>query len=270
MNTKTGQVILATGELYPKFELKPGMMLLGADSQPHELHSVETRRVPAFEVTPQKSESFLIGLDQQILATSKTNEPLLLLAKDYIDLSKNFQKKFCLAKATLEFPATELSVDPYLLGMLLGNGLFRSAQIKLATLDFSTNFIPKPYLFSDKKSHKALFAGLLDTAGHPCFLHYDFLLSSLQLADDIAFLARSLGFTVFENRNPKTRGCTVRLYIHGNFSMIPIRIKRKFSTPHAKYFERFSVKPAGIQYIQYLNIESYLLGDCTVRIGDRP
>jgi hypothetical protein len=274
MNIKTGQVVLATGELYPKIELKPGMMLLGPDSQPHELKGVETRRVPAFEVKPLKSEPFLIGFDQKIFATSKTNEPLLLTAKDYVEFSPNLQKKLTLAKATLEFSKTELSVDPYLLGILLGNGSHRRTSAKLAALNFDTKFIPKQYLFADKKSRQALLAGLLDTAGHSCFRHYDFLTSSPKFADDVAFLARSLGLAVFENRAPKTRGCAARLYIHGDFpiiglSEIPVQMKRKLVRTSRQYFEKFTLKPAGIQAIQYLAIDSYLLGDFTVRTGDR-
>ncbi|MDR1207851.1 MAG: hypothetical protein LBJ89_00705 [Holosporales bacterium] len=256
MSRNTSQVILATGELYPKFDLKPGMILLGAESQPLALKGVETRRVPAFEVKPQKSESFLVGLDQKILAMSKTNEPLLLPAKDYVEFSANLQQKFSLAKAILDFPESELPLDPYFQGLLLGND------------KSDTKFIPKQYLFADKKSRQALLAGLLDTDGYLAGRYYDFKTSSQQLADDIAFLARSLGLTVFENRHPKTSGCVARLYIHGDFSEIPIRIRRKISSVSRQYFERFTIKPAGIQGIQYLDIESYLLGDCTIRIGD--
>jgi hypothetical protein len=256
MNRIVSQVILATGELYPKINLKPGIMLLGTESQSLTLKGVETRRVPAFEVKPRKSEPFLVGLDQKILAMSKTNEPLLLPAKDYVEFSANLQKKFSLAKATLNFPETKLPLDPYFLGLLWGNR------------NSSTKFIPKQYLFADKKSRQALLAGLLEADGHLAIKYYDFKTSSPQLADDVAFLARSLGLTVFENRNPKTSGCAARLYIHGDFSKIPIRIRRKISIFSKRYFERFTIKPAGIQDIQYLDIESYLLGDCTIRIGD--
>jgi hypothetical protein len=256
MNRIVSQVILATGELYPKFDLKPGMMLLGAESQPLALKGVEIRRVPAFEVMPQKSESFLVGLDQKILATSKMNEPLLLAAKDYVDFSTNLQQKFSFAKATLNFPETKLPLDPYFLGFLWGNH------------KSNTKFIPKQYLFADKKSRQALLAGLLDTNGYIAVKYYDFKTSSVQLANDTAFLARSIGLTVFENRHPKTLGCVARLYIRGDFSEIPILIRRKLSLFLKRYFEKFTLKPAGIQEIQYLDVESYLLGDCTIRIGD--
>jgi hypothetical protein len=256
MNRIASQVILATGEFCPKFELKPGMMLLGAESQPLILNSIETRKVPAFEVKPRKSEPFLIGLDQKILAISKTNEPLLLRTKDYAEFSKNLQQKFSLAKAILDFPETEFSKDPYPQGFLLGSN------------KSNKKFIPKQYLFADKKSRQAFLAGLLDADGYLATKYYDFKTASPQLAADTAFLARSLGLTVFENHSPRTRSCVARLYIHGNFSEIPLRIHRKISRLSKDYFERFTIKTAGIQEIQYLDIESYLLGNCTIRIGD--
>jgi hypothetical protein len=102
------------------------------------------------------------------------------------------------------------------------------------------------------------------------FIFLRFLSETLShICTDFNILARSLGLTVFENRKPKTRGCAARLYIHGDFAEIPIRIRRKISLFSKRYFEKFNLKPAGIQEIQYLDIESYLLGDCTIRIGDR-
>jgi hypothetical protein len=256
---------------------------------------------------------------------SKTKEPLLLPAKDYVDFSKNLQQKFSLAKATLDFSEKELPLDPYFLGLLLGDGCFMKAPIKLTTPDAEviealhkiaakykwpvsvyhkknylsddynfkeapqvlpslkdiflflglfnhkspTKFIPRQYLCAGKTARQALLAGLLDTDSYLAVRHYDFWTSSPQLADDVAFLARSLGLTVFENRKPKTPGCVARIYIHGDFAEIPIRIRRKISLFSKRYFEKFNLNPAGIQEIQYLDIESYLLGNCTIRIGDR-
>jgi hypothetical protein len=45
-------------------------------------------------------------------------------------------------------------------------------------------------------------------------------------------------------------------------------VKIKLDRSGYKTFRELQIKPVGIQEIQYLNIESYLLGDCTVRIGD--
>lgn len=325
MKTITSQVILASGELYPKSNLHPGMTLLGADAKPQELKGMKTRKILAFEVQPQKETPFLLGFDQRILAFSKYQEPLLLRAMDVRDCSKNFLKNFGLAKATLDFPKQELPLDPYFLGLLLGDGCFRKSTICLTTPDTeiiqalyqtaaqhqwpvrverlprnlsdgyyfkkspkntpslkqilaslglfrhksTTKFIPKNYVYADRTSREALLAGLLDTDGSLRGFSYDYQTSSLQLAEDVAFLARSLGLLVVEGKSLKTRGIVARLYLHGDFSQIPLRIQRKISHPRRKPFQAtFKLKPVGLQEILYLDIESYLQGDFTIRIGD--
>jgi hypothetical protein len=324
MDSKTSQVILATGELCPQSELNPGMMLLGANSEYKMLMRLKTSSVPAFEVTQKRGVPFLVGFDQKICLASKAKESLTLNAGDYTEFSKTRQQDFSLQKAILEFPSADLPLDPYFFGLLLGDGSFRCVPIKLTTPDAeiidvlyeiaaryqwpvsinhlknnlsdsycfkravasrhslkeiiaslglfnhksNIKFIPKQYLCADRTTRQALLAGLLDTDGSLCNNHYDFATSSNQLANDVAFLARSLGFAVSENRHPKTRGCVARLYIHGDFSETPIRIKRKIAKPrHHLIPERFKIKPVGIQEIQYLDVDSYLLSDCTVRVG---
>ncbi|MDR3327419.1 MAG: hypothetical protein LBT04_04740 [Prevotellaceae bacterium] len=326
MNKISSQVILASGELYQKSSLQPGMKLLGADSQTYELKSVAIRHIPAFEIKPAKSESFFVGFDQKIFATSKTQEPMLLKAADYKELPLSFQKNFSLAKTQIDFPKKDLPLDPYFLGLLLGDGCFRSVPIRLTTPDeeivqslyeFSvkyqwpvsvdylqnnksnsyrfklppkenpslkqiisnlglfnhksnTKFIPKSYLYSDKTSRQALLAGLLDTDGSLQNRSYDYQSASFQLAGDIAFLARSLGLLAIERVSRRTWGPVARLYIHGDFSEIPLHVKRKISKQKSKPFqEKFTLNSAGIKEIQYLNIESYLQGNFTVRIGDQ-
>jgi hypothetical protein len=64
MNSITGQVILATGELYPKSALKPGLMLLGAESKIYELKSSQTCKVPTFEIV-QKRDDCTVCLGDQ-------------------------------------------------------------------------------------------------------------------------------------------------------------------------------------------------------------
>jgi hypothetical protein len=246
-----------------------------------------------------------------------------LTATDYAEFSKRFQREFTLAKDTIDFAESALPLDPYFLGLLLGDGSFRCTPIKLTTPDIeivqalnefsekyewpvsvykkpnnlsddyyfkraetgkslkqiivslelydhksNTKFIPKQYLYADKRSRQALLGGLLDTDGYLSFRHYDYQSASFQLANDIAFLARSLGFLVVERTLVRIGRTLARLYIHGDFSEIPIRIKRKICRYKQNiYHERFAIKPAGINDIQYLDVDSYLQGDFTVRIG---
>lgn len=325
MHTMTSQVILASGELCPKACLQPGMMLLGSDAKPQELKGIQTRAALAFEVRPRTGEPFVIGADQRILAFSERQEPLFLPAGDLFEFTPHFQRSFSWPKTAIDFPKRELPLDPYFLGLLLGDGCFRKATICLTTPDTEiiealytiaadyqwpvsvaplahnrasgyyfkrpakgspslrqilsalglfqhtsrTKFIPKAYLFADRVSREALLAGLLDTDGSLQRHTYDYQTASVQLAEDIAFLAHSVGLYVVRGAALCTKGIVARLYLHGDFSRIPVRIRRKIASPRRPPFRaRFKLKPVGIQQVAYLDIASYLQGDCTVRIGD--
>lgn len=130
MKNRTSQVLLATGKLCYKSDLQVGMELLDENSKPQVLKRLEVRKVPAFEVRPLKGESFVMGFDQKILAISFKNEGVLLLdVADYAKQSTSFKSSFALFHPILQFPKKELPLDPYFLGLLLGDGCFKILQI---------------------------------------------------------------------------------------------------------------------------------------------
>ncbi|GHS91907.1 hypothetical protein AGMMS49949_03090 [Alphaproteobacteria bacterium] len=328
MKNRTGQVILASGELCLKSDLNPGMQLMNERSQAAVLQGIEVRNVPSFEIRPLKGEPFLLGFDQNILAASlKTEETLLLRATDYNNQASFFKSSFGLMRTPLDFPKTDTPLDPYFLGLLLGDGCFRSSQLCLTTsepeliellyetskrlkwplrivqtpgnlsnayyfknftsgaslkthlknlglwdLKSNAKFIPKTYLYTDRDSRLALLAGLLDTDGSLLIRFYEIVSSSFQMAEDIAFLARSLGFGVVESEKVIKETRYVRLYIYGDYADLPLRVHRKKAwflkkTRHPEKVT-FTVHSVGIQEVVYLFIDSYMTGDFTVRKGD--
>lgn len=327
MQNRTSQVLLATGELCLKSELQEGMELLDEHSNPQVLKRLEVRNVPAFEVRPLKGEPFLMGFDQKILAQSlKANNYLLLGIADYVKQSPSFKSSFGLFHPVLQFPTQELPLDPYFLGLLLGDGCFRSnppclttpdpeivetiytlaeekkwplrvvqtpanlsnayyfkknktgslkthlMELGLWNLTSKTKFIPHDYLYGSRQDRLALLAGLLDTDGYLQARHYEIVSASFPMADDIAFLARSLGLAVIEKEKIYQGRSYARLFIHGDFSEVPIQVHHK----KLSFFKRkrnvqktaFTVHPAGVQDVFYLDIDSYLTGDLTIRKGD--
>lgn len=98
---------------------------------------------------------------------------------------------------------------------------------------FDDKRIPHIYKINDREVRLNVLAGLVDSDGS----YYRHNLSITQkrknLADDIAFLARSLGFAAYvkEMRKVCTNngkvGTYYRVHISGNLSEIPTRIKRK-------------------------------------------
>jgi ATP-dependent DNA helicase RecG len=104
----------------------------------------------------------------------------------------------------------ERPLDPYLLGVLLGDGSFRAwpshlqrhpvaaalQQLGLRGLLSRDKHVPRPYLVAPTKIRHAILQGLLDTDGtinRKQGSNVSFLSASRQLADDVRWLVHSLG-----------------------------------------------------------------------------
>ena len=93
-------------------------------------------------------------------------------------------------------------------------------------------FIPFDYKTSDQSDRLEILAGLMDTDGNLSNGVYDFVSKSRQLADDVAFVARSVGLAAYVK--PTYKYCQTgmggeyfRVTISGHTSIIPCRITRK-------------------------------------------
>ena len=176
-------------------------------------------------------------------------------------------------------PRSGITVDPYLVGLLLGDGSL-TQQMRFTTMDdelaryvVSQGFryqgnngskadsywmptghpvakaledlglrykraheksVPKQYLIASSETRLAILQGLLDTDGHSCkgTSAAEFSSTSEKLAEDVKFLALSLGAKVHTNSKiptlngkPCRRAWIVRVQPGGKF--IPFRLQRK-------------------------------------------
>ncbi len=92
--------------------------------------------------------------------------------------------------------------------------------------------VPKSYLISSITSRLELLAGLLDSDGHLSGGCFEFVNKSRQLACDVAFIAKSLGFhsvvkSVYKKSQLSERRLYYKVSILGDVSRIPCRLKRK-------------------------------------------
>lgn len=95
-----------------------------------------------------------------------------------------------------------------------------------------TKFIPDDFLFADVDDRRALLAGLLDSDGSLQGNCYDFVTKSSRLADNVLFLARSLGLAAYMTPCVKkdqhgTPGNYFRLNISGDFTGVVCVLARK-------------------------------------------
>jgi DNA repair protein RadD len=104
--------------------------------------------------------------------------------------------------------------------------------LDLAGRDCATKFIPDIYLTASRADRLALLAGLLDTDGSVTKSGYEIATKSAEMASDIVFLARSLGYWAADRQ--KYSYCQTgngdwyhRIHIYGNAIEIPLRLVRK-------------------------------------------
>lgn len=88
--------------------------------------------------------------------------------------------------------------------------------------------IPTEYLYASREQRLELLAGLLDTDGYLAGnSYYEIIQKNKQLAKDIWFLGRSLGFYTTNKKKWVKGNCYHRVTIHGEIENIPVKIKRK-------------------------------------------
>jgi hypothetical protein len=137
-------------------------------------------------------------------------------------------------------------------------------------------FIPNTYKVSSVNERLNLLAGIIDTDGHLSKGYYDIITKSSILADDIAFVARSLGFAAYVKpcRKKAQTGpyrTYFRISIGGNINLIPCKIKRKQAKPRRqkKSVLRTGFKTTKLKEESYYGFtldgdQRYLLDDFTI------
>lgn len=138
--------------------------------------------------------------------------------------------------------------------------------------------IRKEYLFGSREIRMELLAGLIDTDGEVNNgMCYAVTSKYEKLAEDIAFLARSLGFdskiksSVKHIKSTGFKGTYHRVYINGPVDRIPVRVRSKKVTRQNKFnglLFGFTVTEEGEGEYYGFELEGpdhlFLLGDTTV------
>ena len=181
-------------------------------------------------------------------------------------------------KRGAEFSSKTVPFDPYIIGAWLGDGTSKKSEMLLGK-----KHIPDDYKINDRKTRLELLAGIIDTDGSYCHKSkgYDVIQKNKVLADDILFVARSLGFSANMKecekscmyKNEKRTGTYHRIHISGdNLSAIPVKCPRKMAISERvinkdSMVMGITIEPRG--WGKYYGFEldnnhKYLLGDFTV------
>ena len=174
-------------------------------------------------------------------------------------------------KRGVEFSSKNVPFDPYIIG---------------ASLEEKVPFnkhIPDIYKINDRQTRLELLAGIIDTDGSYCdnSKGYDIIQKNKVLADDILFVARSLGFSANMSqcekscmyKGEKKTGTYYRMHLSGdNLSSIPVKCPRKMARSERvinkdSMVMGITIEPRG--WGKYYGFEldknhKYLLGDFTI------
>jgi RecQ family ATP-dependent DNA helicase len=326
-----------------------GDCLMGPDSIRRVVHQLARGNQEMAAIIPVKGDSFVVNLDH-VLTLVRTEEtkskkyPCDHRGGELVDVTvrewltwKKWKKHIHkLIRVSVDFPeGEEPKIDPYLLGLYLGdgdgNGSIRITSHDAVTGDFlqkycesngfvcreihgngrvqgwrvgmpddqvgrghkhpikeefkriglygcgsGEKFIPHEYKTASRETRLALLAGLIDTDGSLSCGCYDYVTKSSQLAQDVLFVARSLGLAAYSKPCVKkcqtgTEGLYHRVIISGDLSIVPVRLSRKRAHSRAgrKNVLRVGFKvqllPKEDYYGFSLDVDGrYLLGDFTV------
>jgi hypothetical protein len=144
----------------------------------------------------------------------------------------------------------------------------------IAGMGSYTKQVPDRYKFASVNVRLALLQGLMDTDGSACAGYAEFCTTSPKLADDVLFLAQSLGGTATHNIKIDPRGYRDVHVLHLTLpkEMVPFRLTRKLSKlrprSHPPGRTILSIALVGQRPVRCISVEAkdglYLTDNCIV------
>lgn len=317
---KNTKILMYDGTIKNVQDIRVGDLVMGDDSSPRKVLSTHRCFGPSYEIKPTKGDSYFVN-GPHVLSlkntlrkgglkykkdgtTNRRKNPCFaqhpsrvkdtniynISAEDWLEQSNHFKQKMKGWRVGVSWKKKILKIDPYFLGVWLGDGNVNSAGI--TTIDkpiikeiyneakkrnlkirkgiksttkaityfitagngigngpdrnslvndlkyynlINNKHIPQDYKINNRQNRLELLAGILDTDGYNSSNGYEFVNKNKQLAEDVVFLARSLGLAAYIKETTKkcqtgASGIYWRVFISGDCSVIPVRIKRKKCT----------------------------------------
>ncbi|MCD6259754.1 MAG: replicative DNA helicase [Helicobacteraceae bacterium] len=284
------KVVMYDGTLKNVEDVQVGDQLMGDDSTPRNVLSLARGREKMYWVRQNKgidyrvNESHILSLKRsRNEGKHKHGDVLNINVKEYLETSNKFKTNYKGYKVAIDFAPHPLEIEPYFLGLWLGDG--HSSSVNITTQDkeiieylkeyadtslqttlrklgvLNNKHIPHHFLQNSKEHRLALLAGLIDSDGYydKKFNVFEIVQKEERLTRQIKLLADSLGFRV-SLKTKKARikkigyECDVyRLRIVGDLDAIPTKIKRKKARALKAVRD---VKHTGIQ-VEYDKVDDY-------------
>lgn len=137
---KGTKVLLFDGSLKNVEDVKVGDLLMGDDSMPRKVLSLARGQEKMYWIRQNKGIDYRVN-ESHILSLKRSRnegkyqkgEVLNISVKDYLSKSDKFKSNYKGYKVAVEFQENEVSIEPYFLGLWLGDG--HSYSSRITTID---------------------------------------------------------------------------------------------------------------------------------------
>ena len=258
------EILMFDGSIKKVQNIVVGDKLMGPDSTCRNVLSICRGKDKMYKIVPKKGDFYTVN-EPHILSFKKsgTEDIINISVKEY--LSKSLFEKYSLKgyKVAIDFNSRECHIDPYFIGLWLGDETSSNQNITLSNkclqnLNLIDNkHIPDIFKINDRKVRLELLAGLIDSDGYlygnNC---YEICTKFEKLKDDILYLCRSLGLAANSSikYNKKYNKDYYRIIISGNTEEIPVKILYKKAS---KRLQKKDVLKVGIKSVEDQGIGEY-------------
>jgi len=123
-------ILMYNGEFKFVETIKPNDKLMGIDSKPRKVIKIGNGRGKLFEIKPKKGTSFTVNFEHMLsLKKEGTNNTINISVKEFLTKNKTFQKQHKLYRVPINFKEKNVPLEPYFLGLWLGDGCSYSSGI---------------------------------------------------------------------------------------------------------------------------------------------
>ena len=138
---KGTKVLMYSGELKNVEDIKTGELLMGDDSSPRKILSITKGVEKMYWVKQNKAIDYSVN-ESHILSLKRSRnegkhkhgDVLNISIKDYIQKSDKFKSNYNGYKVPVNFKEKQLKIEPYFLGIWLGDG--KRSDVRITTADF--------------------------------------------------------------------------------------------------------------------------------------
>jgi replicative DNA helicase len=294
-------VIMADGSVKAIQDVLEDDLVLGPDGETRRVYGLARGRSEMYRIDQFNGDCYIVN-DCHVLSlrvAGEKHEQTILGKKwrsgdvvnieigEYLKLSekeKNSLKGWKSREVKFHgAPEYDCPVSPYIAGLYLANDNHDSSTplldwFRQCNLSDNEKYIPESLKRATIEQRLEVLAGIIDSSGTMVDNCFNIKLQTKRFADDIAFVARSLGLLVTisqgtkDDELPKDSKVYYYLYISGNTSKVPTRIQfnkcAACEQVENKLDTDITVTPIGIDNYYGFALDGvdnlYLMGDFTV------